>query len=206
MRVNTGTLKEAFTKSANEVIANKNKLLFMLLFILGLFFGKTLYLNNTLSFGNLISEFFGFITASKLSSGLAVLFALNALLPVITFFNGFNALGLPVITIIPSIFGVVSGAVISYLYAQYNLNGVFFSVISIIPFSVVAVLFVIASCNSSLKLSCKTAKSVLLGESTNRGEVRSFLISHLIMLVVILVSSFLQFLLISKLAEKLLVF
>ncbi len=204
MRVSTGTVKEIFAKAINEVIVNKNKLLFMLLFVMGLFLGKTLYINNCDHFSNIISEYFDFISASKLSTGLLILFALNASLPVIAFFNGFNALGLPVITVIPSIFGVISGAVISCLYAEFNLNGVFFSVISILPFSVVAVLFIIASCNSSIRLSCKTAKSVLFGESTNRGEVRSFLISHLIMLGIILICSLLQFLLISKLTEKLL--
>lgn len=204
MRFNTGTLRDIFAKTSSEIINNKNKLLFMLIFIIGLYLGKVLYLNNYEYLSSLISECFVFISGAGFTVGLAVLFALNAALPVISFFNGFNALGLPVITIIPPVCGILWGTVISCLYAKFNLNGVFYSILSIIPFTVVAVLFLISSCSSSIGLSSKTAKSVILGEPASRGEVRSFLFSHLIMLGIVLLCSLLQFLLIGKLTEKLL--
>ncbi len=205
MKLNIGSLKDIFIKTLSEIATNKNKILFMLVFIIGLFFGKTLYLNNYEYLNTLFSKCFVFMSDSRLAIGLCILFLLNTGLLIISFFNGFNALGLPIITVIPSVFGVVLGAVTSCLYAEFYLNGVFFAVLSIIPFSLISALFIIASCNSSVRLSSKTAKSVLFGEATSGGEVKSFLISHLIMLAVILISSLLQFLLISKLSEKLLI-
>ena len=188
-----------------NIIINRKKLLFCFIFVFGLWFGTAQYIKNSEFFNIIAVKSFNYLTESNYLKSFILLSFINLLIINIAFFSGFNALGLPIILISPFCYGTFTGVVNSWLFVSNKINGVFYSLINIIPFALITSIFIFITCSSSFYFSSKSAKALIFGEATGRGEVKQFLIKHIMISVVILIISFLQTFLIIKLTEKLII-
>lgn len=105
-------------------------------------------------------------------------------------FLGFCLIGYPLINIIPSVIGIVSGIKMGYFLINYSVNGISYSLIMIIP-HIALFLTVIAY---TIKISTDLSKS-LMGMAKNcekEFNVKPYIKKYLIMAVCIVITSFID--------------
>jgi hypothetical protein len=188
-----------------EIIINRLKLILTVLAVFGLWCGTRLYISYNANISELMNRFSAVFSSRSIIKSFIVLLVINLMPILLSFLNGFFVFGMPFSMICPCLSGVLTGAVNAWIFSDYRLNGVFFSLLSVIPFAVAITIMLLISCNESIILSGQLSKSVFLKETGDRGEVRDFFIRHIIIIAVTAVISFLQVILIINLCGKLLV-
>lgn len=203
MMLNLNSVKTIINNNIKNIIINRTKLFFCVIFIFGLWLGVDQYLKNISYFDKIIINCINYITENSYLKSVILISMINLLIINTAFFSGFNCLGLPIIIISPLLYGILIGIINSWLFISNKINGVFYSSINIIPFALIISILIFITCSNSFDLSKKSVKGLIYGEQTGRGEIKNIFINHLIVSAVIIITSSLQTLLIIKLTDKL---
>ncbi len=111
------------------------------------------------------------------------------------FILGFCAVGVPIIWLIPFLFGIFCGGVVTCLFCQNGISGLLFSILINIPCYAITAATLIKCCCESSKLSIDLF-GVILGEGAacnkNKGLLKDYLIFFLVMCIPIIIASLLK--------------
>ena len=188
----------------HQAINNRIKILLSVLLIFGIWCGTSIYISNSTVVSELLSNFFGNMAEKGLIKTFLLLMLINCSLILTVFFSGFSAMGLPLILICPCTVGLITGVVNAWLFNTFKLNGVFFSLTVIIPFSLIEAVMLVFLCNESLAQSSKIVKAVFFSQTSERGEVKGFVIRHTVIAALAAISALVQSLLVVNMTGKLL--
>ena len=204
MTVNLKDIKTVTSDFLEKIIKNRRKLILTVLSVFGLWCGTKIYITEPEMVSNYLSNYTETIAQQHLTKAYIILLIINILPIVISMKNGFYALGSPIIMLCPCLSGILTGVINAWTFNNFRLNGVFFSLLSIIPFAVITMIININSSNESLDLSKVIAESLLLNKTNSRGEVKGFLIKQTVTIAIISILTLLQTIIIRVLADKLL--
>ncbi len=205
LTLNVGNLRSFFNRTIKEIMNNKRKLILMCLLVFGLWCGTRIYVSYSEILSAAVENALIRINDFGLAKTIIIMLSVNSIMIISIVFIGFFALGMPLAAALPCAFGITTGIVNSFLFNYYKLNGVFFSLITIIPFCVVISLFLIIMCDESIMLSGRVAGAIFLSEQTGRGEVKTYFIKGLIVLLLTAIIIAIQAFLVVKLNTKLLI-
>lgn len=197
LMLNIRELKQKGDIYKNTIYSNRIKLLIIGIFLAGLWLGTMLVIKNGY-INNFIKNGINYLINSDYIKTLKVIAVLNSGAILVVFISGFSACGLVTSIGLPCVYGIICGAANSYIYSNYKLNGVFFTLIIIIPFAVVTTLLITALSDSAVNLTKKVMKSLAFGEAGKRGEVKLYFYTGGIVIIVECVSALLQSFLITK--------
>lgn len=184
----------------NSLYTNQIRILIVLIYLAGLWLGTMLYIKNN-SVSNIAQSSLDYLINADYIKIFSILVAAKAGTIATIFISGFSACGLLPCIGLPCIFGIICGTLNSCIYSSYRLNGVFFSLIIIIPFAVVTSLLITALSDNAINLSKQLMKSLALGEGGKRGEAKTYIYSGVIIIIIECVIDLLQAFLISKAGE-----
>ena len=204
MTVNLKNIKFISSDIFEQIIKNRRKLLLTVLSVFGLWCGTRIYITES----EIISEYFSFYTEiiknQQISKAYIILLIINILPFLITFKNGLFALGSAVIMFCPCLSGILTGVINAWSYNNFRINGVFFSLLAIIPFAVIINIIIITSSDKSIIVSKTITELLFSDKSGNRGEVKEFFIRQLIIFAFIVAITALQIIVVKLLLNKLL--
>lgn len=184
---------------------NHTRILIIALYLIGIWAGTMLYKNNY-DISSLTLKGINYIFNSDLLKIFALLMLIKTGSALLVFLCGFSACGMPLIIGLPCIYGIICGLINSCIYQTYKLNGVFFSLIIIVPFAVITSLAITALADNSLNLSKQIVKILALGEAGKRGDVKKYIIYGVIITAGLCITQFIQAILILKPGEMILNF
>lgn len=113
----------------------------------------------------------------------------EGLLLITSVFWGFSAIGSPLVCVLPFIKGLGIGFFCGYLYSEYGLHGLGYSMLMIVPAQSIANLTLIASCNESCKFSLSVCEEGILASPLRKEETRLYLLKHGVYLIMMIASS-----------------
>lgn len=184
MTVNLKGFGYSFEELKNEAVKSWRMILLVVLFICGMFTGAAIYKNSGENISETISDKFSGILEYGFSKIFIILF-IAAIIPLlISFFNSFNALGMPVILFVPAFYGFTISLLSSFLYTNYRKDGVIFALVLIFPAAVINTLMLIAVNNESLILSGIVSRNVFSSHKEGRGETKAFFLRYITAAVV----------------------
>ena len=109
----------------------------------------------------------------------------------IIFILGSSPIFQSLVTIMPLIKGLGIGILISYIYLEYRLSGVFYVVTTIIPVSGLIVFSIILSSREAMKFGYSIYKSVTNLHSFS-VNIKTYLLKFLIISIIVLIASLLD--------------
>lgn len=113
----------------------------------------------------------------------------EGILLLISVFIGFSAIGSPLICLLPFIKGLGLGLFCGYLYSEYGLHGLGYSLLLIVPAQSIANLTLIVSCNESCGFSYKICKEGILSSTLRKEETKNYMLKHGVYLIMMAISS-----------------
>jgi hypothetical protein len=167
---------------------------FLVLFFIGMMYGAVFLRSGTPAFLEQLGQIhenylFQRQEQSALMAFLTTLTS-SSLFLLGSFVAGFCAIGHPVTICIPFIRGLGVGSYMGYLYLNYGLTGVAYSILLIIPGMVISMLALVLSCRESFRMS----NLILWGfvketGKINRNVLSLYLKKHLVLFLFLLVSA-----------------
>lgn len=109
---------------------------------------------------------------------------------VLVVFLGFCLIGYPIINIIPTVIGLVTGLKASYLFINYSVKGIGYSIIMLIPFAALFLTVIAFTINESTSLS---KELILITKNTDEHSelnLKPYIKKYLILALCILITSF----------------
>lgn len=82
---------------------------------------------------------------------------------------GFSSIGQPCILLIPLFRGLGLGSFMGYLYVEKGIAGIGYSILILLPYSLLALVTIVIGCREALRLSASLFRSALLGTGTPIG-------------------------------------
>ncbi len=195
--LNIRELKQKGDIYKNTIYSNRIKLLIIAIFLTGLWLGTILCIKNSY-ISAFIKNSMDYLINSDYIKSLRILTLLKSGAIIAIFISGFSACGLVTSIGLPCVYGIICGAVNSYIYSNYKLNGVFFTLIIIVPFAVVTTLLITTLSDNAVNLTKKVMKSLAFGEASKRGETKLYAYTGLIVVAIECVLALLQSFLLSK--------
>lgn len=136
-----------------------------LFYAFGLFIGAYFYKTASNETLNSLLKPQGQSILSLFISNFCIYFSLF----VIVVFLGFCLIGYPIINIIPTVIGIVTGIKSSYLYLNYSVKGIGYSLVMLVPY--IAMLLTVLA--FTIKLSSQLSKQ-LISITKNNDEPAEF--------------------------------
>ena len=152
---------------------------------------------------NYFSYYIEILTQQKFTISYLILLSINVIPVIITIKYGFFAFGSPISILSPCLSGITTGIINAWAFNNYRLNGVFLSLLSIIPFAVITMIININSSNESIELSKLISEIILINKSGSRGEVKAFFIKQIIAIATVSIMTLIQLFIIKLLLNKL---
>lgn len=205
LTLNLKDVKSYTTEWFEQLTKNRRKLILTVLSVFGIWCGTKLYISCTDNISEILSNVLQIFSNRLILKTFIVLIIINLMPVIISFLNGFFVFGMPFLMLSPCLSGVLIGIVNAWIFSVYKLNGVFFSLLSVIPFAVAVMIMLLVSNNESIALSVQLSKAVFLNETGDRGEVKDYFIRHTIIIAVIVAVTLLQSTVIINLSGRLLV-
>lgn len=109
---------------------------------------------------------------------------------VLVVFLGFCLIGYPIINIIPTVIGLVTGLKASYLFINYSVKGVGYSLIMLIPFAALFLTVIAFTIHESTSLSKKLISITKNTDEHNEFNLKPYVKKYLILALCILATSF----------------
>lgn len=196
---NTNSYKSKFTINKFELV----KVLFTIISLFSIFIGCFIYKNNDI---DSIKDFcLRYITSLQNTNFLQVflyLFKVDFVYLLITFFFGTSLIGVP-LTIIPiSIKSVFIGCLSSFMYCEYNLKGVLYSLVFFYPLFTITTTSLIYSANESVHMSKYIFNTITNRNTADNISIRLYLIRYAFLCVINLICIAINSLLIIVLSDK----
>lgn len=172
-------------------------LLLIVMFVFGMLYGVLLIGGNSELFQT-FSLFTGEYTRQQqeqtLLQNFLSSFSSSILFIVIPYLLGYSAIGQPAVLLVPFFKGLGLGAFMGNLYTSQGLQGVGYSVLIIVPYTLVALFAIMIACRESLRLSNLFFASFASrrGTGVSMGAVKLYNIKFLILCVIVLISAILN--------------
>ncbi len=198
LEISSAEIKEEITKSWRLIM------LFLLL-LGGMISGAFFYKRIGTDFSQIITEKMTLLLDSGFAKILAVTGSVMLLSIVLCIINSFSALGMPLLLIIPPVFGFLLSILCSYFYTTYRIDGVVFSLLLIFPAAVINVLMLLIGCNESLILSGIVSRNVFSSNKEGRGELKAFFARYGVIIIITLLVCIIDSIAISAIGKSLLV-
>lgn len=109
---------------------------------------------------------------------------------VLVVFLGFCLIGYPIINIIPTVIGLATGLKASYLFMNYSIKGVGYSLIMLIPFAALFLTVIAFTINESTSLSKKLISITKNTDEHKELNLKPYVKKYLILALCILAISF----------------
>ncbi|MDE6470505.1 MAG: hypothetical protein K2L19_05745 [Eubacterium sp.] len=109
---------------------------------------------------------------------------------VLVVFLGFCLIGYPIINIIPTVIGLVTGLRASYLFINYSVKGIGYSLIMLIPFAALFLTVIAFTINESTSLSKELISITKNTNEHNELNLKPYVKKYLILALCILITSF----------------
>ena len=187
-----------------EAALHRRLILLYFVFAGGCFAGALLYSDSP----NLLSEYIKMaldrVLEASFSQNLRIISAVTLIPHIITALCSFSALGLPFIIACPAVSAFSLSTVISYLYCNFGVDGAVFSLILLLPFSVVFFVMLMIGGNEGLILSEIVAGSIFTTKKQGGGELKEFILRFIIIIAVCFAAAALQAICITKFGKALL--
>lgn len=167
--------------------------------------GAVFYVNTSENSGAFIKTFLEKLIESDFSTVFVYLSAFYFIPLIIVLISGFSALGLPIVIFCPTFWAAFLSLIMSCLYCEYQIDGVVFSLIILIPVAVIYLLSVLIGVNESLIMSGVIAQNVFSINKQGRGEIKSYLIRFGIIIIINLITTLVQSACISGFGKNLLI-
>ncbi len=202
--LNVKDLKININNNYKIIIMNRLKLILAVLSVFGLWCGTRIFISEQKAIDTILLQYADIIKEQSLGKLFVLILIINLLPIIISFLNGFFAFGTPLTIISPFLSCIFIGIFNTWTFSSYRLNGVFFSLLSVVPFSVIIMILLIISSNESSVFSKRIARSVFMYEIGDRGEVKTYFSRQAVIICVTVVLSFLQTIILKALWNKLL--
>lgn len=200
LMLNFRDLKQKSDNLKITLFSNHIRILIIVIYLAGLWLGTMLYINNGY-ISSVAKNGIDYLITAEYVTTLMVLLAVKAGTISAIFISGFSACGLPASVGLPCIYGIVCGVINSCIYSTYKLNGIFFSLIIIVPLAVITSLLITALSDNAINLTKKLVKALTFGEADKRGEAKTYIYSGLIIIAIECAVDLLQAFIISKTGE-----
>ena len=143
------------------------------------------------------ASFTAFVTQRQSQSfGMTLFYSLASALPFFAaaFICGVCLVGVPGAFLIPCFKGLGLGLTAGYLYAVYGMQGMAFSALLLVPFSLVSAVALLLACRESWGFSLMLFKGLLPGSSplSLRGDFRIYCFRYLFILGILLLACILD--------------
>ena len=201
--LNVKDLKIKFESIARQITDNRRKLLIAIMAIVGIWIGVLFYNKNTTA-DSFADKAINYIVSCSFIKAFIILGAINLAVVLIVFLSGFSAFGLTNAILIPCVYGLIYGLICSHIYKTFSLNGVFFTVVTIVPFAVISTILLIISCNDTIDISGSIIKSIFFAQTGDRGDVKNYTLRHIVIILILSACSLLQAISITYIGEKIL--
>ncbi len=174
-------------------------IVFFTLMICGIIIGISLIKNGDEDFNRILKNLIDGINATKFNNSFlsSTLYVFGWLLVFIllVFFSGLSGLGIPLISLVNVLFGVVCGAFCGIYYVEYGIKGIgFFSLVHLPCYAITAATL-IKCCCESLKISFNVF-SFLSGNTVNQNKnkklFKDYIFSYLILCIPLILASVLN--------------
>lgn len=171
-------------------------IVFFTLLICGIIIGISLIKNGDGDFNHLLKNLIDGVNATKFNNSFvsAIFYVFGWLLVfvLLAFFSGLSGLGIPLISLVNVLFGVVCGVVCGVYYVNYGIKGIgFFSLVHLPCYAITAATL-IKCCCESLKISFNVF-SFLSGNTVNQNKnkklLKDYILSYLILCIPLIVAS-----------------
>lgn len=139
-----------------------------------------------------VSDSFVFCAESGFFKVFLYSFAVNAVLILFSYVNGFNCVGLSLSVVLPAVKGIGLGLISGSLYMQGS-SGVVKYCMTVLPGGIFAVLALILACNESAYMSIDILSLILnRRELSDKISLKKYSLKFVIILILILISSFID--------------
>lgn len=157
--------------------------IFLIIFLSGLIFGAISIKYNNAICENIGQVYLSYISKKETRSDFSLF--INSFLIwsagiIFTFFAGLSAVGIPVVGIIPGLFGYLIGTISGYLYETYLLKGLGYCGIIIFPSAAIALSAITFACKESLKMSKMMLSLLNNGRDRHHLSFKDYCLKYLI--------------------------
>ncbi|MBO5858313.1 MAG: stage II sporulation protein M [Clostridia bacterium] len=180
-------------KAVKEILENSRVFILIGLFAIGIIIGSTAIKNNGET-AEKIRYIIGNYAMQRAGQGMSENFfnslLSNMMFVLVSVFLGFSLIGSPLIMTLPFFKGAAIGAVSGYLYLEYKLMGLGYSVLMIYPSSVICMVALIIIFNESCEYSHNAYLKAINGRGHfEKDETKLFLIRQFIFSLIVAVSA-----------------
>ena len=171
---------------------------FFSLFICGLILGVLTIKSEHTEINNTIKTFvINYISQKSENSVFECIInssILILIIPLLTFTLGLCAVGGPLIIAIPTFVGIVVGMATGILYSQYNLQGLGYSALVIMPTAAIVIGTLLKCCNESINMSLEIIYMMIGGSRTasRTNELKEYCLKYLVLCIPFILSSVLN--------------
>lgn len=174
-------------------------IVFFTLVICGVIIGISLIKNGDGEFNQVLSNLIDSINRTKYSNSFLscvfYVFGWLFLLVLLIFFGGLSGFGLPFISLVNVVFGVICGAFCGAYYVNYGIQGVGFFSLVYLPCYAITAATLIKCCCESFKMSFELF-AFLSGNKANQSKnkklLKDYILNYLILSLPIIIASVLN--------------
>lgn len=171
-------------KRIKGILAESKIDFFLILFIIGLIAGA-FSAGKAEMMKNVVVQFLQFRKAAGFSQLLFNSAAVNLAFIIISAFLGFSLIGSPEIYCLLFIRGLGTGALCGYLYSEYGLSGIGYSLLTMLPSMLIFVYSLMMSCKDSSEYSQNAYSKAIKGRGHfENGETKIYLVRQLIYIII----------------------
>ncbi len=174
-------------------------ILFFTLMICGVIIGISLIKNSDNDFNRILKNLIDGINTTKNNnsflSGTFYVFGWLFVFVLLAFFSGLSGLGIPFISLVNVLFGVICGSFCGIYYVNYGMKGIGFFSLVYLPCYAITAATLIKCCCESLKISFNVF-SFLSGNTVNQSKnkklLKDYIFSYLILSIPLILASILN--------------
>lgn len=109
---------------------------------------------------------------------------------VLVVFLGFCLIGYPIINIIPTLIGIATGLESAFLYVNYSVKGIGYSLVMIIPYAALFLTVIAFTIKLSTSLSKQLISITKKNDECNELDLKPYVKKYLILAICIVATSF----------------
>lgn len=172
-------------------------LILLLCFIVGMMYGVLLLRSQTDVYSHLrfwTTEYTQSLQDQSLLQNFFSSFSSMFLFLLAAYLLGFSSIGQPCILLIPLFRGLGLGAFMGYLYVEQGMAGIGYSILILLPYSLITLAAILIGCREALRLSTALFRNVLLGTGApiGIGVLKLYHIKFLILCLFVLTAAVLN--------------
>ncbi len=176
-------------KKVKSVFENSKIFLLLIQLIVGIVFGAFISGRNNEALKNIADAYIRLRNSGFISDFINS-FAVNGTFILLSVFLGFSLIGCPLIYFLMFFRGLGIGSFCGYMYIEYKLTGIGYSLLTVYPSLVIAIFALIMSCRNSSEYSLNAYEKSVKGRGQyEKNETKIFLMRQAVFLAITVLSS-----------------